>query len=192
MTILRRGVWRLLFGDYVIDTLNAYSALQNIDFVNKTVWDCGDIQWRNVVFRAFAAKRDISKIVIWAGAVYTYEDLMEFRISDNSYQPPPQESERRKKREELFAAYGQFDPNSWFWKQVPGTNYLDGVKGEIQVHHAVNDNVINIGYSRNLMKILDGTSIPHQLWEYNSGGHNLTGSSFNQAMLQTVEFFSNR
>ena len=32
------------------------------------------------------------------------------------------------------------------------------------------------------MEVLDNTSIPHELFEYTFGGHNITGSSFNKAM----------
>lgn len=177
-------------GDYIIDTLNAVAALKNSDFVDSGrigLW--GHSMAGNVVFRSMAAMPEISKVVIWAGAVYTYEDFSQFRISDASYQPPPQTSEGRRKRDELFATYGGFDPQNEFWKQVPATNYLDGLKGEVQVHHAVDDNVVSIDYSRNLMSILDNTDIGHELFEYPSGGHNLTGSSFTQAMQRSVDFF---
>jgi len=179
-------------GDYIIDALNAYSALQNSDFVNSQkigLW--GHSMAGNIVFRALAAKPDIPKIVIWAGAVYTYEDFSQFRIQDNSYQPPPQESQRRQKRNELFETYGRFDPNSDFWKQVPATNYLNDVNGEIQIHHALNDDVVNIGYSQNLAEILNNANIPHQLFEYQTGGHNITGTAFDQAILHTIDFFKN-
>jgi dipeptidyl aminopeptidase/acylaminoacyl peptidase len=177
-------------GDYIIDTLNAYSALENSNFVNPEkigLW--GHSMAGNVVFRSFVAKQDVPKVVIWAGAVYTYEDFSDYRISDRSYQPPPQESERRRKREELFNSYGEFDPESEFWKQIVPTNYLDGVAGQIQIHHAVDDTIVNIGYSRNLMLILDNTQIGHKLFEYPSGGHNITGGSFTQAMQATADFF---
>ena len=179
-------------GDYIIDTLNAVAALKNADFVDPNrigLW--GHSMAGNVVFRSLAAMPDIPKVVIWAGAVYTYEDFGQFRISDSSYQPPPQTSERRRKRDELFATYGQFNPNIEFWQQVPATNYLDEIKGEVQIHHALDDSVVDIGYSRNLMSILDSTNIGHELFEYSTGGHNLTGSSFNQAMQKTVDFFRN-
>ena len=177
--------------DYIIDTLNAVAALKNADFVDENrigLW--GHSMAGNVVFRSLAAMPEISKVVIWAGAVYTYEDFSQFRISDASYQPPPEDSERRRKRDELFTSYGQFDPLSEFWKQVPATNYLDEINGAVQVHHAVDDNVVSIDYSRNLMSILDETNIPHELFEYPSGGHNLTGSSFTQAMQRSVDFFN--
>ena len=176
--------------DYVIDTLNAYSALQNADFVNKNsigLW--GHSMAGNVVFRALAAKPAIPAAIIWAGAGYTYSDLQDYQISDNSYQPPPPDSERAKKRTALREAYKDFSPDHWFWKQVPATNYLEGVKTAIQLNHAVDDNVVSIDYSRNLNTILNATQIPHELNEYPSGGHNLTGASFAQALNATAEFF---
>ena len=177
-------------GDYVIDTLNAFAALKKAEFVDPDrigLW--GHSMAGNVVFRSFVAMPEIKRVVIWAGAVYTYEDFSQFRISDRSYQPPAQDSERRRKRDELFNLYGQFSPESEFWRQVPATNYLDGVTGAIEVHHARDDAVVEIGYSRNLMDVLNGTDISHQLFEYPSGGHNLTGSTFTQAMQRTADFF---
>lgn len=175
---------------YIIDTLNAYSALQNADFVNPNrvgLW--GHSMAGNIVFRSFVATENVPAAVIWAGAGYTYLDLQQFRISDNSYRPPPPNSQREKERQRLRDLYGNFDPNSWFWKEVVPTNYLEGVSGALLINHAVDDNVVSIDYSRNLMKILDSTGISHKLIEYPSGGHNITGAPFTKAMDNTVEFY---
>jgi len=179
-------------GDYIIDTLNAYSALQNADFVNPAkvgLW--GHSMAGNVLLRAIAVKKDIPAAVIWAGAGYTYSDLAQYRLMDRSYRPPSTDTERQRRRQLLNDTYGTFDPESWFWKLVPATNYLDGVKTAIEIHHSVNDDVVSIEYSRNLMGVLDKTDIPHELFEYQTGGHNLTGSSFTQAMQKSVDFFKN-
>ncbi|MEK7185838.1 MAG: alpha/beta fold hydrolase [Patescibacteria group bacterium] len=176
--------------DYIIDTLNAHATLQDSDFVNPDkigLW--GHSMAGNVVSRALASKPDIPAISIWSGAVYTYEDFSQFSIEDNSYRPPSQDSEVRRKRNELFEKYGQFDSDSDFWKQVPMTNYLSDIKGAIQLNHAVDDDVVDIRYSRNFNEILNKTEIVHELNEYSSGGHNISGSAFNQAMTDTVEFF---
>lgn len=179
-------------GDYIADTLNAYSALQNADFVDpKRVGLWGHSMAGNVLLRSIAVKKDIPAAVIWAGAGYTYSDLAEYRLMDRSYRQPETDTERARKRKLLTDSYGPFDPESWFWKLVAPTNYLNRVKTAIQIHHAVNDDVVSIEYSRNLIKILDQNDIPHQLFEYPSGGHNLTGSPFSQAMQRTVEFFKN-
>jgi len=165
-------------------------ALRSSDFVDPErigLW--GHSMVGNVLFRSFVAGKKIPAIVIWAGAGYTYTDLQEYMIQDTSYSPPPAGTPRSRERRKLRDAYGNFDPENWFWKQVPATNYLDGVTGAIQINHAVNDNVVSIEYSRNLMEILDNTDILHELNEYQSGGHNLTGSAFNQAMENTVKFY---
>lgn len=120
-------------GDYVIDSLNAVTALKNEDFVDPnriSLW--GHSMAGNVVFRSFIAMPEIKKVVIWAGAGYTYTDLQEFRISDNSYRPPPVNTERARKRQELRNLYGDFNSESEFWKQVPATNYLVGVSGKFK------------------------------------------------------------
>jgi uncharacterized protein len=178
-------------GDYIIDTLSAYSALQKADFVNPEkigLW--GHSMGGNVTFRSFVAKQDIPALVIWAGAVYSYTDMQKYGIDDNSYRPPTDNSAREEYRRKLREAHGDFDANSEFWKQVAPTNYLEGVKGAVQIQHAVDDAVVNIGYSRDLMHILDRTAIPHQLQEYPVGGHNISGSSFTRAMQSTVQFFN--
>ena len=195
--------------DYIIDTLNAVAALQGLggsvkgkESENLTLnalplplvnperiglW--GHSMAGNVVARALAAQPQIPAVVIFAGAVYTYSDFSQFSIQDNSYQPPPSDAPSRKRRNEMFEKYGQFDPNSDFWKQVPMTNYLTDIKGAISLNHALDDGVVDIRYSRNLNSLLNKTSIPHELNEYPSGGHNFTGAAFNSAMQNTVEFF---
>ncbi|OGE16893.1 hypothetical protein A2858_03130 [Candidatus Daviesbacteria bacterium RIFCSPHIGHO2_01_FULL_36_37] len=174
--------------DYIVDVLNARAALQNSDFVNKVgLW--GHSMAGNVVMRAFAAKPEIPAVVIWAGAVYTYKDLADYGISDNSYQPLPSDSERQRKRQELRNLYGDAKDGNPFWNLVAPTNYLNDLKGALSLNHAVNDDVVSIEYSRNLSRLLNDTLVTHELHEYPNGGHNINGSSFTQAMQNTVEFF---
>lgn len=176
--------------DYIVDTLNARAALQSNELVNPErigLW--GHSMAGNVTFRSFVAAQNIPALVIWAGAGYTYEDLTQYGIQDNSYRPPTTTSPRSQERQRLRELYGNYDPSSEFWQQVVPTNYLDGVTGAIQLNHAVNDDVVNIEYSRNLNKLLDQTNIKHELKEYQTGGHNISGNSFNQAMQNTVSFF---
>lgn len=177
--------------DYVIDTLNAYAALQKAEFVDPNrigLW--GHSMAGNITFRSAVAKQDIPAIVIWGGAGYTYGDLRDYQIRDNSYRPPQQNEEVAKKRQALRETHGEFDPNDPFWKKIPPTNYLEGVKTAVQLNHAVNDEVVSVEYSRNLVKLLDQTSIVHELHEYPSGGHNIEGAAFSQAMKATVEFYN--
>lgn len=178
--------------DYVIDALNAYAALQSASFVNPSkigLW--GHSMAGNIVMRSLAAKPDIPAVVIWAGAVYSYTDQRKYGINDQSYRPPQdrQNIQRQNRRQELFNKVGSPSATSVFWQQVAPTNYLSDIKGAIQLNHAVDDEVVDIGYSRDLNTLLDKTSVPHELNEYQSGGHNISGNSFVAAMDNTVEFF---
>lgn len=175
---------------YVIDSLNAYSALENSNFVNpKKIGFWGHSMAGNIVMRVLAAKPLIPAVVIWSGAVYTYQDFMDYGLNDNSYRPPTTNSQTQRRRNQLFETYGQFSKDSVFWQQVAPTNYLSDIQGAIQLNHAVDDDVVTIKYSRNLNSILNSTQIVHELQEYPSGGHNISGASFNTAMQNTVDFF---
>lgn len=176
--------------DYIIDTLNAVAALRTQGFVNpEAIGLWGHSMAGNVVLRSLVSQPDIAAAVIWAGAVYTYEDFQKYRINDNSYRPPGTQSQRQRRRQQLFDTHGEYDSTHPFWKQIVATNYLNDVKGALQIHHAIDDTVVDIGYSRDLVSVLDGTSVVHELHEYQSGGHNISGSSYSLAMTRTIEFY---
>jgi dipeptidyl aminopeptidase/acylaminoacyl peptidase len=176
--------------DYVVDALNAYAALQSTSFVNKNaigMW--GHSMAGNIVLRSLAVRPTIPAAVIWAGAVYSYTDQRKYGINDQSYRPPNTTSTQQSRRRELYDKVGSPSATSEFWRQVAPTSYLSDLKGAIEIHHAEDDDVVNIGYSRDLIELLDKTSVPHEFYTYQSGGHNITGSSFTLAMSRTVKFF---
>jgi len=148
--------------DYVADALNAYSALESANFVNKKaigMW--GHSMAGNIVLRSMAVRPEIPASVIWAGAVYSYEDQRKYGINDQSYRPPGTINQNNIRRRELFEKYGSASATSAFWQQVAPTSYLRDLKGAIEINHAEDDTVVNIGYSRDLMALLDKTKVPH-------------------------------
>lgn len=176
--------------DYVTDALNAYSALQGAEFVNPQkigVW--GHSMAGNISLRTVAAKPEIPALVIWGGAGFTYTDLLTYRITDASFDPNQSNSSRTRKREQIRKLYGDPDPTKFFWQQMAPTSYLSEFKGAVQLHHAVDDDVVNVSYSRDLNVLLDKTSVPHEFYEYPIGGHNISDSSFIEAMDRTVAFY---
>lgn len=177
--------------DYVIDTLNAYAALEAINFVNpKKIGIWGHSMAGNVALRSLAARPNIPAIAIWGGAVYSYEDRLKYGIQDGSYTPPTTPNRNQSQRQKLRELYGEFDNTKPFWQQVAATNYLNDMRGAISIHHAVDDSVVNVGYSRDLNALLDKTTVPHRLHEYPSGGHDIADPSFAQAMQDTVDFYN--
>lgn len=176
--------------DYVIDTLNAYAALESSGFVNKSkigLW--GHSMAGNVVMRSMAARPAIPAGVIWAGAVYTYTDFLEYRISDASYVPLPSSSPSIGRRQRIIQTNGEITADNPYWQQVAPATFAKDLQGAVQLHHAINDDVVSIEYSRNLKNILDKAEVESEFYEYLSGGHNISDASWIAAMERTVDFY---
>lgn len=176
--------------DYIVDTLNARAALASSDFVNAEkigLW--GHSMAGNVLLRSVAARPEIPAAVIWGGAVFTYTDREKYGIQDASFSPSHLNAQRLNRRGELYEKYGSPTTESVFWRQVIPTNYLSDLKGAIALHHAIDDDVVSVGYSRDLAVLLGNASVPHEFHEYQNGGHNISGDSFALAMQRTVAFF---
>jgi dipeptidyl aminopeptidase/acylaminoacyl peptidase len=180
---------------YTIDSISALKSLQMLDIIDPQgigMW--GHSMAGNLVLRAMLVEADIKAGVIWAGAVYSYDDFEKYRISDNSYRPPePPETEegsdRRRRSREIFDAYGRPDTRVEYWKAVSLTENIELLNKPLQLHHAQDDSVVNIGYSFDLAAVLQANGKAYELYTYEGGGHNLISPYFDQAMLRTVEFF---
>ncbi len=179
--------------DYVIDTLSARSALQFSGFVNPDkigLW--GHSMAGNVVLRSAAVEPQIPAISIWAGAVLSYEDWGKYGIQDNSFVPfptPTGPTTTPSLRAQVAQLYGEPDISQPFWSRMSPASYIHELQGAIQFNHAIDDDVVDIGYSRDFAQLLEQKGIDYELNEYPTGGHNIAGSSFVRAMENTVRFF---
>lgn len=182
---------------YTIDALSAVSALSKRSDVNANkigMW--GHSMAGNLTLRAMEVSENIKAGVIWAGAVYSYSDFAKYRISDNSYAGRPrtpeyEESPNRENSEAISKLRGGENINysDDFWKSISLTANINYLNSPLQIHHAVNDPVVDIGYSRDLADVLKETNKDYELFEYVSGGHNIDSPYFEEAMQRTVEFF---
>lgn len=188
---------------YTIDALNALSSLQKYDSINPNrigMW--GHSMSGNLVLRAMLVSSEVKAGVIWAGAVYSYEDFAKYRISDTSYsgrrrddREEPDESQRVSENssdvQNLRENPEDIDFNSDFWKSISLTSNLGYFEHPLQIHHSVDDSVVNVGYSRDLGTSMDaaGKGDLYTLYEYAGGGHNINSPYFEQAMQRTTDFF---
>jgi dipeptidyl aminopeptidase/acylaminoacyl peptidase len=180
---------------YTIDSITALKSLQmmdNIDPQGIGMW--GHSMAGNLVFRAMLIEPDIKAGVIWAGAVYSYDDFVKYGITDNTYRPPatPETQETpnpRRSSREIFDTYGRPDTQVDYWKAVSLTENIEFLNNPLQLHHAQDDTVVNIGYSIDLASVLQENSKEYEFFSYEGGGHNLISPYFDQAMQRTVEFF---
>jgi len=176
---------------YTIDAISALKSLQELDFVDPNgigMW--GHSMAGNLVLRAMLIEPDVRAGVIWAGAVYSYDDFSKYRISDPSFNPnAAQRSLSLRRGQILREAYGEPDTSVPFWQAVSLTEHLDLLNRPLQLHHALDDNVVNIGYSRDLSQLLTQQGRYHELYEYEGGGHNISSPHFDAAMRRTINFF---
>jgi dipeptidyl aminopeptidase/acylaminoacyl peptidase len=182
---------------YTIDAISALKSLQTLDIIDpKGIGMWGHSMAGNLVLRAMLVDPDIKAGVIWAGAVYSYDDFVRYGIDDNTFIPPatPESQETpdpRRGRQEIFETYGRPDTQVDYWKAVSLTENIEYLNHPVQLHHAEDDTVVNIGYAFDLAAVLQENGKYYEFYTYESGGHNLVSPYFDQAMLRTVEFFRN-
>ncbi len=175
---------------YTIDAIAAFKSLQKLDFIDPDgigMW--GHSMAGNLVLRAMEVEPGIKAGVIWAGAVYSYDDFVTYRISDPSRPANADESPSRRRSREIIETYGEPTSAEPFWQAVSLTEHIDYLESPLQIHHAVDDPVVNIGYSRDLVSVLQEHGKVYEFYEYEGGGHDIDSPYFNTAMERTIAFF---
>jgi dipeptidyl aminopeptidase/acylaminoacyl peptidase len=180
---------------YTIDSITALKSLQMMDIIDPQgigMW--GHSMAGNLVLRAMLVEPAVKAGVIWAGAVYSYDDFGKYGIDDNTYRPPTTSGSEdapdpRRSRREIFDTYGRPDTRVDYWKAVSLTENIEFLTSPLQLHHAEDDTVVNIGYSFDLAAVLQQNGLQYEFYIYEGGGHNLISPYFEQAMLRTVAFF---
>ena len=186
---------------YTVDAISALNSLKNMPEVNKDrigMW--GHSMAGNLLLRAMLVSDEIKAGVIWAGAVYSYADFAQYRLNDTSYvrRETTEEEQRRRYSEsslvmeevrKLREEPDKIDFNGEFWTNISLTSNINHLQHPIQLHHAVNDPVVNVGYMRDLAKVLEAEGKEFEVFEYAGGGHNIESPYFEIAMQRTVEFF---
>lgn len=175
---------------YTIDAISALKSLQTLDFVDPQgigMW--GHSMAGNLVLRAMLVEPDIKAGVIWAGAVYSYDDFARYSITDTSFVPTGQESPGAVRRRAISEAYGQLGGEHPFWQAISLTANIGYLESPVQIHHAVDDDVVSVRYSVDLVAVLIENDKPHEFYSYQGGGHNISSPYFAQAMERTIAFF---
>jgi dipeptidyl aminopeptidase/acylaminoacyl peptidase len=175
---------------YTIDAITALRSLQRMDIIDPQgigMW--GHSMSGNLVLRAMEVTSDIQAGVIWAGAVFSYDDFAAYGITDTSFVPSGQSSPSASRRREIIETYGSPNTAVPFWQAVSLTHNLDYLEQPLQLHHAVNDETVTIAYSRDLSAALADGGHTYEYYEYESGGHNIASPAFELAMQRTIAFF---
>ena len=176
---------------YTIDAISAVKSLQATDFIDPDgigLW--GHSMSGNLVLRAMLIEPSIKAGVIWGGAVYSYDDFAKYAITDTSFNPAASTSTRAVSRgQQMREVYGPLNTETPFWQAVSLTEHIDYLENPIQLHHAIDDSTVNVGYSYDLANVLEEHDKAYEIYTYQGGGHNISAPYFNEAMRRTVIFF---
>jgi dipeptidyl aminopeptidase/acylaminoacyl peptidase len=177
--------------NYAVDAISALKSLQTMDIIDPEgigMW--GHSMSGNLVLRAMLMEEDVKAGVIWAGAVYSYDDFTRYAISDPSFTPSvSQQFPARRMGQILREAYGPPNTTEPYWQAVSLTEHLEYLDSPVQIHHALNDDVVNVGYSYDLSAALAANGKFYEMYTYEGGGHNISSPYFEQAMQRTILFF---
>jgi dipeptidyl aminopeptidase/acylaminoacyl peptidase len=180
---------------YTIDAISAVKSLKTLDDIDPHgigIW--GHSMAGNLVLRAMLIEPEIKAGVIWAGAVYSYDDFEVYGINDTSYRPPvtpesQDEAPPLSSSQVIMAAYGRPDSRQAYWQAVSLTENIGFLDSPLQIHHAEDDPVVDIGYSYGLAGALQAAGKAYEFYVYDGGGHNIASPWFDLAMSRTVKFF---
>jgi dipeptidyl aminopeptidase/acylaminoacyl peptidase len=175
---------------YTIDALNAAVGLAKLSYVDANrigLWGHSMGGW--ISTRAAVARPELfSAVVVWAGVVGSYQDLIDIWWSRRPT-PDQQWRNRSRWRQQLAQSYGPIADTNPFWQSVSTVYYLKDLKPPVQLHHARGDATVpfelSVRFSENLKKLKK----TEELYLYPEDDHNIT-ANFSLAMERTVEFFN--
>jgi dipeptidyl aminopeptidase/acylaminoacyl peptidase len=173
------GVARGPYGqpDYVIDVLNALSALKaypDADPDRIGMW--GHSMGGYITLRAMVVDPDIKAGVIWAGVVAPYADMINI------------EGRPRFGTRSLLQRNGDPELDPEFWASISANSFLADLSGPLQLHHGTADESVPVTFSIRLAANLEAIGQTVELYIYDGDDHNIT-ENFTGAILQSIEFF---
>lgn len=177
---------------YVIDVLNAVGALKRHDKVNpEKIGMWGHSMGGHLTITAMVVSPDIKGGVIWAGVTGTYDEFFDRWRNRRRTQTEQERAENfRRQGGDLIAAYGEPRQASDFWRAVSPVNFLDGISGPVELHHATGDETVPVEFSEDLFERLLASQAEAELFIYRGGDHNLSGPHFSPALRRSVDFFN--
>ncbi len=174
---------------YTIDVLNALASIQrrpDADPERIGLW--GHSMGGQITLRAMVISEDIKAGVIWAGVVASYPDLVHHWWRRTGEPTPDPVTGAGGWQVGLLDEVGMPEDNPEFWAAISPNSYLADLSGPIQLHHALDDEIVPVELSRLLAAEMEALGLPVELNLWADDNHNLE-NNFEYAMLYSVMFF---
>lgn len=168
---------------YVTDVLNALSSIKRLKDVNpQKIGMWGHSMGGNITMKSLVISKDIKAVVVWAGVVGSYNDIL------NNWN-------RRFTREHgdknsFTSQYGTPETDPSFWQKIDPYSYIKDISAPIQLHHGVTDDHVPVSFSKHFADELKKAGKTVEYYTYKNTDHNLSGNAFDQAMERSINFFN--
>jgi dipeptidyl aminopeptidase/acylaminoacyl peptidase len=177
---------------YTIDALNALSSIKKFkDADPGRIGMWGHSMGGNITLRAMVVSKDIKAGVIWSGVVGTYDQLLNNWIRKTPQTPSDREiaGHINSIRQNLISQNGTPQQNPQFWNSIDPRYYLADISGPLQLDQGLADEEVPLLFPESLKGDLEKIGKTVEYYTYPGADHNISGSSFTQAMIHSVEFF---
>jgi len=176
---------------YAVDVANAVSSIKKYKDVNpEKIGMWGHSMGGNLAMKNLVLSDDIKAVVIWAGVVGSYEDILNNWSRARSWQMASAEHRHQgPSRQNFLDEFGEYEENPNFWKSIDPYTYLDDIDTPVQLHHGTGDTHVPLSFSEGFKRALEKEGKSVELYIYDGADHNLSGAVFGQAMARSVEFF---
>lgn len=178
---------------YTADVLNALAAVKTYESADPNrIGMYGHSMGGFIALRSMVISEEIKAGVLWGGVVVNYDDLLELWRPRLAEGPNPTAeffvNLRQEWRDEWNEQYGSIDENPEFWRSVSSNSYLPEISGPIQLHHAIDDEIVPALFSEILQAEAEAAGVSSELFLYEGDNHNISNNFWN-AMQRSVDFF---
>lgn len=175
---------------YTYDMLNLVASLKRYNLVNGSrIGIAGHSMGGHVALRTADCSPDVKATALANGVVGSMYDL----FFNWPHSPAPNDQPTAVVRghlQELVDKQGNPKTNPDFWNQASAINYVDRIKGPVQINHDVGDSTVPVLFSEHLNDALKKAGKAPALYEYPGDDHQYTNPSNHTLLIQrTTEFF---
>jgi dipeptidyl aminopeptidase/acylaminoacyl peptidase len=176
--------------DYTYDILNLIASLKQYNLANpKRIGLAGHSMGGHEALRVAVSSPDIKATVIANGVVGSFFDLFynwPHSPAPNDQPLPVVTSERTA----LIAAHGTPQSNPKFYDSISAINFVDAIRGPIQIHQDAGDSTVPKLFADNLNSALQAAHKPVAYNIYPGDDHQLAAPQTRISVVQrTTDFF---
>lgn len=176
--------------EYTYDVLNLIASLKHYKLVDSTrIGVAGHSMGGHIALRVAVVSPDVKATTTVNGVVGSMNDFFFNWPRTPSFHDKPTATVKSQ-LEDLIAKHGNPKTNPEFWEKASAINYVQQIKGVVQINHDTADSVVPLAFSQHLNDALVAAHKPVTFYQYPGDDHQFANPSNHSLLLQrTTDFF---